>query len=132
MVLKFGRNEEYVVNHVGRIFFRAQEYYDLDAGENFFRISFVYLLELVEIPEAKWPAFLNHLPKPVKNTAMTLYDSILKKGEDKGIQKGIQKGHENTLRIIQLLKEGWSPEEVAKELDVDVSFVKQIWDSLNN
>ena len=94
----------------------------------FFRISFVYLLELVELPEAKWPTFLNQLPKPVKNTAMTLCDSILKKGKDEGRQEE----RRNTLRIIQLLKEGWSPDEVAKELDVDVSFVKQIWDSLNN
>ncbi len=140
MVLKFGRNKEYVVNHLNRIFLRAQEYYDVNTGENFFQISFVYLLELVEVPEENWPAILNQLPKPIKNTAMTLYDSILKKGEDKGRQEGRQEGRregrqeerQNTLSIIQLLKKGVSPEDVAKKLNVEVSFVEQIWDTLNN
>ncbi len=132
MVFKFGRNKEYVVNHINRIFLRTQEYSDINTGENFIRISFVYLLELVEIPEEKWPVILKLLPKPIKNTAMTLYDNILKKGEQKGMQKGEQIGMQKVIKTIQLLSKGESPEAIAKKMNVDIALILEIKESLNS
>jgi len=138
MILKFGRNEHYIVNHIDRIFYRAQEYFDINTGENFWNISFVYLLSIVDVSDKKITKIFDKLPKPIKSKAMTLYDSILKKGEEKGIQEGIQKGiqkgkivgkqegMQSTLKIFQLLQEGQSPEFIAQKLSINLDFVLEI------
>ncbi|HHB78624.1 MAG TPA: hypothetical protein ENK85_05270 [Saprospiraceae bacterium] len=65
---------------------------------------------------------------------MTLYDSILKEGEEvgvqkgiqKGMQKGMQKGKQNTLTIIQMLKDGIQPQEIANQLEEDIEYVLEL------
>jgi len=81
---------------------------------------------------------------------MTLYDSIIKKGEEKGMQKGMQKGiqkgmqkgkiigkqegMESTIEIFQLLKDGQSPQAIADKLSIPMEFiikVKRLLDEQN-
>ncbi len=122
MVLKFGRDEHYIVNHIDRIFYRAQEYFDIKTGQNFWNVSFVYILNIVNVSDKKLAKILKKLPKPIKSKAMTLYDSILKKGKIEGKIEGIQ----NAVEIFQLLQDGHSPESIAKKLDIKLEFVLKI------
>ncbi len=122
MLLKFGRDEHYIVNHIDRIFYRAQEYFDIKTGENFWNISFVYLLNIVNIPDDKLDNIFEKLPKPIKSKAMTLYESILNKGRQEAQQEGMQ----YAVEIFQLLLDGQTPEFIAKKMNVKLDFVLKI------
>ena len=130
MVLKFGRDKNFVINHIDRIFFRANEYYDKRTGENFFNVSFVYLLSLVETSSDNLTTIFSQLPKPIKSKAMTLYDSILKKGEQKGRQEGRQEGFHYTLEIIEMLKNNVTPVKISAKLNVDIEFIQKLKEKL--
>ena len=61
---------------------------------------------------------------------MTLYDSILLKGEKRGEIRGEKRGQQKTLLIVRKLKNGEQPKAIAAELDVDINFVLTIKDEL--
>jgi len=123
MALRFGRDKEFMIKHADLIFYHADQYYNQETGKNFLHQTFVYLMNVAPILENNWGNIIKKLPKPIKNKAMTLYDSILLKGKAEGKQL--------TLQIAKKLKHGEHPENIAKELDVDINFVMTIKKELN-
>ena len=122
MALKFGRDNEYLFEHFDLVMYRSLEYVDIHLGKNFLEVTFVYLASINRIPNEKWEKMIDKLPKPVKSKAMTMYERLLKEGEEIGIRKG----EKLTIQVIRLHKSNTPPEKIAKDLGVSLDFVERI------
>jgi len=77
---------------------------------------------------------IDKLPKPVKSKAMTMYERLLKKGEEIGIRKGEaigkRKGEEIgvklTLKVLKLHKSNVEPKTIARDLSIPIEFVLKV------
>jgi len=142
MALKFGRDGNYLGKHFDRMVHRSLEYVDFQLGKNFLEVTFVYLISINQIPDKKWEDMIDKLPKPVKSKAMTMYERLLKKGEEIGMVKGEEigmvkgeeigmvKGEEIgtnlTIQILKMHKSQIKPEIIAKKLNVPLEYVQRV------
>ena len=118
MALKFGRDNQYLTRHFDRVVYRSLEYVEYQLGKNFLDVTFVYLISINQISNKKWDTMIDKLPKPVKSKAMTMYERLLKEGEEIGANL--------TVKILKMYHSKIKSAEIAKKLNVNLEFVQKI------
>ena len=73
-----------------------------------------------------WSLGSDKLPKPVKNKAMTMYERLLKKGEEIGMAKGEEIGTNLAIQVLKMYNSQIKPEIIAKKLNVSIEYVQRV------
>ena len=66
--------------------------------------------------------------KGMTGMGMSIYERGIEQGIKQGIEQGVEQGKVDSVR--KMLKKGYSCEEVADCLEVDIKKVKEMWENL--
>ncbi len=120
LTLKYGRDESYVTQNMGKIFINAEKFVGDPLGTNFLETIFVYLLNVHQFDDEKLNQLIEIFENPVKKVMMSTYDRL--------VNKGIVQGELITQRktVINMLLKGFEIDVISEVVGVKLDFIQKI------
>lgn len=94
MLFKHHGDTGYIRQNLPNLFWQTTHLIEDQRARNLIYAMLVYIAETTEIEERDFIQLIEKTSQEINQTGMTLYENILKKGEEKGIEKGMELGIE--------------------------------------